>query len=371
MAVGVVSVTQDVAQGQAVSASQHLTQEAQDVVKFTAPGTAQHLMGDARYVVTVSPAAHLQRLVSPWDLLDEPAPQDLREEVDFEPNLDPSTLMGLRLGKLERRALLEAAAPYEKPNVGSLDKENRSSRESWLRAVRKLEGRGLVDRTYVQVGESFRDNEAAARLTVLGQAVVSALRDDLEAGRPIRWAVWMDDVRAQLRLEPWSLLGHLRLKVEGRLWFYAWGKNEERKREFHGLLALIDRSREPLDNPRPGYTLSPLRGLPVWALEAHCPECGRTFGDDPEGRVGQVSGDLVFCSYSCRRTHEETKDDPKYECIRCGYRARNGKKIVGLKSGEGLCFDCAAGTARALLERITDERELTVFRDYFFRELGL
>ncbi len=308
--------------------------------------------------------------MSPWDLLDEPVAQDLREAVNFEPNLDPSSLKGLKLGRLERRILLCASPPYEKPTTDLTRSETRSAKESWLRAVRKLVRYGLIGKSFIELDkkpwEGRGDNiVAAVCLTVLGEAVVTALRPELEAGTPLRWDTRIGEVRARLELEPWSLLGHLRLQVTKDFLYCSFRAIEDYQSQVRELLALIDRVRERLDNPRPGYGLALLRGLPVWAPEASCSECGRIFADTSD----ESDGDLTFCSFMCRWAYDKTKDAPKDECIRCGFRAPHGKRIVGLTTGEGLCFDCAAETARSLLEHLTDERELVVFRNYFFREL--
>lgn len=133
---------------------------------------------------------------------------------------DAHNLSGLRLGKHERRILL-AAPPGSKcgwragsgdapfPGWGKIiypDSPSRSAEESNRRALRKLEHAGLVElesewasgyddkppswfkakrarSRYWRMGRKYR----TARLTPLGELVVDRCRQELEAGKPIRW----------------------------------------------------------------------------------------------------------------------------------------------------------------------------------------
>lgn len=133
---------------------------------------------------------------------------------------DAQNLSGLRLGKHERRVLLAAppgskcgwrAGPGEPPFPGwgkiiYPDGPSRSAEEANRRALRKLEHAGLVELSrewaswhddkppawfkakqarsrYWMMGRRYR----TARLTPLGELVVDRYRQELEAGKPIRW----------------------------------------------------------------------------------------------------------------------------------------------------------------------------------------
>ena len=88
-------------------------------------------------------------------------------------------LKGTRLGRHERRILLEAAPPEAHPKRIAPEDESRSSYEALQRARRKLHGAGLLEVT--------TEAPVRIRLTPAGQALLSTLRKPLEAGKPIRW----------------------------------------------------------------------------------------------------------------------------------------------------------------------------------------
>ena len=124
-------------------------------------------------------------------------------------------LFGTRLGKHERNILLYSPGPEAQAGA-ILDPElsTHADRETYLRAVRKLSRVGLIvaskrvvrlqtsgvrkDGTMITRGYAHR----TLRQTELGALVTELYREDLEAGRSIRWARHIETIRARYR---WSL----------------------------------------------------------------------------------------------------------------------------------------------------------------------
>jgi hypothetical protein len=108
------------------------------------------------------------------------------------------TLRGKRLGKHERRLLLEAPPNWrhaawrlEPPAPG------RSADESRRRARRRLHKMGLLHRTGLIVRTDWGTRYATGvYLTALGAAVQQVCGPQLESGRPIRWAQHAEAIAA-------------------------------------------------------------------------------------------------------------------------------------------------------------------------------
>jgi hypothetical protein len=143
---------------------------------------------------------------------------------------DARNLSGLRLGKHERRILL-SAPPGSKvgyragrreemlqPKIMYPDGPSRAAEEANRRALRKLEAAGLIELSrsatwqlddkppkwfdakrarsrYWMMGRRYR----SAALTPLGELVVERCRDELENGKPIRWAKLIDGLAEDVR----------------------------------------------------------------------------------------------------------------------------------------------------------------------------
>jgi len=140
---------------------------------------------------------------------------------------DAHSLAGLRLGKHERRILISAPpssrvgyragdrAKMLEPKIIYPDGPSRAAEEANRRALKKLEAAGLVElgRSYTweqrasdnqQMPQWFKTKQARSRysmmgrryrtaqLTPLGELVVERCRDELESGKPIRWAKHID-----------------------------------------------------------------------------------------------------------------------------------------------------------------------------------
>jgi hypothetical protein len=123
-------------------------------------------------------------------------------------------LRSLRLGKHERRALLEAAATDAKDSafIAPLD-SSRAASESLRRAIRRLHGAGLVELDKKKIEGTrpateqrwFRNPSrwrSAARLSPLGSALVCRYRRDLESGQRIRWSRHAASSLASVRQHP-------------------------------------------------------------------------------------------------------------------------------------------------------------------------
>ena len=144
----------------------------------------------------------------------------------------------VRLGKHERRILLEAPPTSKCGWRGSLQQptyrfsglivwpegRGRSAEEAHRRALRKLVAAGLI--ATENTSATFLDDEAAempkwakaerarsrywmwgrkrqaVKLTPLGERVVETYRDELEAGRPIRWAKHIGALEAAAHRPP-------------------------------------------------------------------------------------------------------------------------------------------------------------------------
>jgi len=140
---------------------------------------------------------------------------------------DARSLGGLRLGKHERRILLATQPPTDDAAYEIIypDGPSRAAEEANRRALKKLESAGLVqlsrhypswDRLattkagqkepewfqvkrygsrYNHMGRRYR----SAMLTPLGGLVVERYRDELENGKPIRWAKHIDGLPKDVR----------------------------------------------------------------------------------------------------------------------------------------------------------------------------
>ncbi len=181
---------------------------------------------------------------------------------------DTAELSGLRLGKHERRILLEAGPPSDPARIPGnvkrthLEPENgtRAAREALRRALRTLHQAGLVYReTEYSRGEGRRwfsamvdeyglpipgssrygerhlgvtyitTHRMAARLSPLGGAFMEMARPELQAGARIRWARYQTVIIAAVRKRGPDLL------VEFRHWV-------ENERMLAGLMRQSDRA---------------------------------------------------------------------------------------------------------------------------------
>jgi hypothetical protein len=146
---------------------------------------------------------------------------------------DARSLPGLRLGKHERRILLATQPPTDGAAYEIIypDGPSRAAEEANRRALKKLEAAGLVQLSqhypswqrlsiakvgqkepewfqakqnrsrYNHMGRRYR----SAMLTPLGGLVVERCRDELEGGKPIRWAKRIDGLARDVR-QPMSEL---------------------------------------------------------------------------------------------------------------------------------------------------------------------
>jgi hypothetical protein len=168
---------------------------------------------------------------------------------------DASSLPGLRLGKHERRILLSAPpgsrcgwrdGPGE-PTYHFSGKvmlpggPSRSDEEANRRALKKLEASGLVELSrgyawevrnppqwlktkrarsrYWMMGRSCR----SAKLTPLGELVVERCRDELEDGKPIRWAKRIDGLAKDVHQPMSELFRQFSLWIGGAVWLSGFG----------------------------------------------------------------------------------------------------------------------------------------------------
>lgn len=136
----------------------------------------------------------------------------------------------VRLGRHERNILLHAPGP-EAAQGAILDPSLRthSERETYLRAVRKLTRAGLArsgtqamrlqtntrraDGTLVSRAYAHR----TLRLTPLGVQVVESYRNELENGKPVRWARRLPQALARVRLPTAQLVPLYASRLEERL----------------------------------------------------------------------------------------------------------------------------------------------------------
>ncbi len=190
----------------------------------------------------VAPIAHL---------VDEAAVDSLPCHVCRAAERDTANLSGLRLGRHERRVLLEALPPSGWGELKHEDytilpeNDTRAAREALRRAIRRLHEAGLIRRMtdYAggwghRVSRSIYDADGlpirgsgrygpkhlvrayihcermGARLTPLGSAFVAMARADLEAGNRIRWARYQPAVIAAVRLRDTALLAELRAQAD-------------------------------------------------------------------------------------------------------------------------------------------------------------
>jgi hypothetical protein len=126
-------------------------------------------------------------------------------------------LLGLLLGKHERRMLLQAAS-YEAKDGASIAPDGCSAAavEAHRRAIRRVRQAGLVwtcgwsIRTTISAGQAWRgwiyrvdmtvDTwRTQVLLTPLGMAVVQVLRKQLESEQPIRWNRHLAAIAAVVR----------------------------------------------------------------------------------------------------------------------------------------------------------------------------
>ena len=145
---------------------------------------------------------------------------------------DARALVGIRLGKHERRILLsavpgskvgyragsEAGSEMLRPKIAYPDGPSRAAEEANRRALKKLDSAGLIElsRDYLYRSDDdtpdwFWKKMAASRywgmgrryrtaaLTPLGELVVERYRDELENGKPIRWSKHIDDLAKDVR----------------------------------------------------------------------------------------------------------------------------------------------------------------------------
>jgi hypothetical protein len=102
-------------------------------------------------------------------------------------------LRGVRLGRTERRVLLQAAANGDdEATVIAPPEHSRAVREATLRAARKLRVRGLLRIAYesaqaARMRSSGPHPLRAAMRSPLGEEIVKRFRKELESGQRIRW----------------------------------------------------------------------------------------------------------------------------------------------------------------------------------------
>ncbi len=176
---------------------------------------------------------------------------------------DARNLSGLRLGKHERRILLFAppgskcgwrGGPGEPafPGCGKIvypEGPSRAAEEANRRALRKLERVGLVElsREHVRFGNAppswFLAKMArsrygwmgrqyrSAKLTPLGELVVERCRDELEAGKPIRWQTLLNELVEDIRRPQGELFRQFGLWFGGTIFWSGFGVAFARTRE--------------------------------------------------------------------------------------------------------------------------------------------
>jgi len=176
---------------------------------------------------------------------------------------DASFLGGLRLGKHERRILLSAPPGSKcgwrdgpgKPTYRFSGKvmhpggPSRSDEEANRRALKKLEASGLVELSrdyawedrnppqwlktkragsrYWMMGRRCR----SAKLTPLGELVVERCRDELEGGKPIRWAKHIDGLTKDVSQPESELFRQFSLWIDGAVWLSGFGAMFARTQE--------------------------------------------------------------------------------------------------------------------------------------------
>jgi hypothetical protein len=171
---------------------------------------------------------------------------------------DARNLRGVRLGKHERRILL-SAPPGSKvgyragrrdemvqPKIIYPDGPSRSDEEANRRALKKLEADGLIELSrsytwqqdaednkkmpkwfqakryggrYSSMGRRYR----TAALTPLGELVVERCRDELENGKPIRWAKLIDGLADDVQKPLGELFRQFGLWTGGVIFFSGLG----------------------------------------------------------------------------------------------------------------------------------------------------
>ncbi|MBN9622669.1 MAG: hypothetical protein J0H06_06910 [Actinobacteria bacterium] len=118
---------------------------------------------------------------------------------------DSDALRFKRLGLHERRQLLDAAAPEDKPNRIHPPGPSPAEQTATRRAVANLVGAGLMrlsperlrllpghdDRELTRLGRKYSVVRQGWR-TELGEAIVHFYRAELEAGRRIRWLTHLE-----------------------------------------------------------------------------------------------------------------------------------------------------------------------------------
>lgn len=130
--------------------------------------------------------------------VEKPFQEDIRVIEEYLPchyckqaEKDTALLIGMRLGKTERQILKSAgAAPPDETILIQPDTTSRASRESMLRAIRKLRKYRLLfsEQARVRYWESNgRPDRIAVRLTPLGRAMLRATGTLLDGGKRIRW----------------------------------------------------------------------------------------------------------------------------------------------------------------------------------------
>jgi hypothetical protein len=175
---------------------------------------------------------------------------------------DARNLSGSRLGKHERRILL-FAPPGSK--CGWRDRSgsptfhgagmvvypegpSRAAEEANRRALRKLEGAGLVELSrgsvkfanqpdwfkakrarsrYWMMGRRYR----SAKLTPLGELVAERCRHELETGKPIRWQKLLPALAADVERPPAELFREFALWLGGTVFTAAFGEGFGRTEE--------------------------------------------------------------------------------------------------------------------------------------------
>lgn len=150
-------------------------------------------------------------------------------------------LEGTRLGRHERRVLLEARPSGGSPGPLPPEDDSRSSHEALQRAIRKLEKHGLVERSWVGGGKWEAGSRMVVGRTALGDAVTLYLRRLLLTRSPIRWRNYLGAIRRRARIRsPELLLLEFRRALEA---FVA--RDEAPEREPSGLLAALESTSPP------------------------------------------------------------------------------------------------------------------------------
>jgi len=175
---------------------------------------------------------------------------------------DACNLQGVRLGKHERRILL-CAPPGSKvgyragrdaemlqPQIIYPDGPSRSDEEANRRALKKLEAAGLIElsRDYTwdkgqEPPKWFKAKQARSRywamgrryrsamLSPLGELVVERCRDELENGKPIRWAKLVNGLAEDVRKPLGELFRQFGLWTGGTIFFSGLGAAFARTKE--------------------------------------------------------------------------------------------------------------------------------------------